>query len=353
MEQFVRWPGYHHLPSNGIEFERYVATLVQDLGFLVYVTSESNDFGADIVASDAAGERRVCIQAKFYGSTLDNSPIQEVVASLAHYHANEAWVVTNSSFTDNAIQLAKDNHVRLIENRILNRLIDAVVSGNTDRLPDFYKGTKQVESKEPTHKSATHRNSYYFDPLIWEAAHFVVESGLGSTSSLQRRLKMGYARAARIMDMLEELGVVGPPDGSKPREVFLDKDGLARLERIELGEEEDSVDDSSSHSDSGKDASSQTDVEREDGSSGLSSAKPAPSLAWVDSITWEAAHLVVTSKQASSSFLRHNLHVGLFEASRILDVLEVLGVVGPSAGFKSRKVLLDGKGLAELERRRD
>ena len=51
------------------------------------------------------------------------------------------------------------------------------------------------------------------DPLIWEAAHIVVESQLGSTSGLQRRLKVGYARAGRIMDMLEEKGVVGPPDG--------------------------------------------------------------------------------------------------------------------------------------------
>ncbi len=71
------------------------------------------------------------------------------------------------------------------------------------------------------------------DPLIWEAAHIVVESRLGSTSGLQRRLKVGYARAGRIMDMLEEKGVVGPPDGSKPREVLLDEEGLAALESVD------------------------------------------------------------------------------------------------------------------------
>lgn len=71
------------------------------------------------------------------------------------------------------------------------------------------------------------------DPLIWEAAHIVVESQLGSTSGLQRRLKVGYARAGRIMDMLEEKGVVGPPDGSKPREVLLDEEGLAALESVD------------------------------------------------------------------------------------------------------------------------
>lgn len=67
------------------------------------------------------------------------------------------------------------------------------------------------------------------DPLVWEAAQIVVETQLGSTSGLQRKLKVGYARAGRIMDMLESKGVVGPPDGSKPREVLLDEDQLEEL----------------------------------------------------------------------------------------------------------------------------
>lgn len=71
------------------------------------------------------------------------------------------------------------------------------------------------------------------DPLVWEAAQIVVDSQLGSTSGLQRRLKVGYARAGRIMDMLEAKGVVGPPEGSKPREVLLDKDGLEELRSVE------------------------------------------------------------------------------------------------------------------------
>jgi S-DNA-T family DNA segregation ATPase FtsK/SpoIIIE len=71
------------------------------------------------------------------------------------------------------------------------------------------------------------------DPLVWEAAQLVVSSQLGSTSGLQRRLKVGYARAGRIMDMLQEKGVVGPPDGSRPREVLLDEAGLEELRAAE------------------------------------------------------------------------------------------------------------------------
>ena len=71
------------------------------------------------------------------------------------------------------------------------------------------------------------------DPLIWEAAEIVVSTGLGSTSNIQRRLKVGYSRAGRIMDMLEEKGVVGPPNGSKPREVLVDAMELETLKAFE------------------------------------------------------------------------------------------------------------------------
>ena len=49
----------------------------------------------------------------------------------------------------------------------------------------------------------------------------VLEAKKASSSLLQRRLRVGYARAARLIDMLEENGVVGPADGAKPREVYL------------------------------------------------------------------------------------------------------------------------------------
>lgn len=72
------------------------------------------------------------------------------------------------------------------------------------------------------------------DPLLWEAADIVVSSGLGSTSNIQRRLSVGYARAGRIMDMLEEKGIVGPANGSKPREVMVDPLELETLKAFEM-----------------------------------------------------------------------------------------------------------------------
>jgi S-DNA-T family DNA segregation ATPase FtsK/SpoIIIE len=58
------------------------------------------------------------------------------------------------------------------------------------------------------------------DELYQESARFVVEIGKASTSALQRRFRIGYGRAARLIDMMEREGIVGPADGSKPREVL-------------------------------------------------------------------------------------------------------------------------------------
>jgi S-DNA-T family DNA segregation ATPase FtsK/SpoIIIE len=64
------------------------------------------------------------------------------------------------------------------------------------------------------------------DPLFREAAEACVNNQGGSTSLLQRRLRIGYGRAARIIDQLHFAGVLGPPDGSKPREVLISPDQL-------------------------------------------------------------------------------------------------------------------------------
>jgi S-DNA-T family DNA segregation ATPase FtsK/SpoIIIE len=68
------------------------------------------------------------------------------------------------------------------------------------------------------------------DPLYEEAVRLVLQMGKASTSTLQRHLRLGYGRAARILDMMQRDGIIGPPDGSKPREVLKRPDWLHEVE---------------------------------------------------------------------------------------------------------------------------
>lgn len=73
------------------------------------------------------------------------------------------------------------------------------------------------------------------DPLLMEAIDTVVETGQASTSFIQRRFKVGYARAGRIIDQMEERGIISGFQGSKPREVLMTKE---RLEELKMGQNE-------------------------------------------------------------------------------------------------------------------
>lgn len=78
--------------------------------------------------------------------------------------------------------------------------------------------------KSASQKEDMAQEEDYEDPLYQEIVEFVIETQKASASLLQRRFKLGYNRAARIIDLLEERGIIGPPNGSKPREVLVKLD---------------------------------------------------------------------------------------------------------------------------------
>src|SRR5207344_454421 len=67
------------------------------------------------------------------------------------------------------------------------------------------------------------------DDLLDQAAHLVVESGTASVSMIQRRLRVGYTRAGRLIDMLERRGIISGYEGSKPRQVLVSEGELGRM----------------------------------------------------------------------------------------------------------------------------
>ena len=70
-----------------------------------------------------------------------------------------------------------------------------------------------------------------FDEMLPQAVEVVLETKACSVSMLQRRVKLGYSRAARIVDQMEELGIVGPYEGAKPRQVIIDREGWMNIQR--------------------------------------------------------------------------------------------------------------------------
>lgn len=77
------------------------------------------------------------------------------------------------------------------------------------------------------------------DEMLPSAIEIVVETGQASTSMLQRRLKLGYARAARLMDAMEEKGIIGPFEGSKPRQVLISKERWIEMKMVAAAKAED------------------------------------------------------------------------------------------------------------------
>jgi S-DNA-T family DNA segregation ATPase FtsK/SpoIIIE len=113
------------------------------------------------------------------------------------------------------------------------RLQGSYISGDeVARLVEFIKSQEEVRyiQEEFTPIDDTQSSAYGesgvdedYDELFDEAVQIVLENDSASTSLLQRRMKIGYGRAARLLDIMEKKGMVGPPRGSKPREITLHK----------------------------------------------------------------------------------------------------------------------------------
>lgn len=121
------------------------------------------------------------------------------------------------------------------------------------------------------------------DALFYEVVSFVIETKGASASLLQRRFKIGYSRAARMMDFLEENEVVGPADGAKPRTVLFDN-----------------------------------------------------IFEFMYSI---AVKFVIAEQKASAALLQKEMGISYEVAAKIIDKLELQGIIGPADGSKPRSVL--------------
>ncbi len=123
-----------------------------------------------------------------------------------------------------------------ISDKEVEKIVDFVKNNGEANYNDEI--LKQIEIANSTDKEIDSQDENDdTDPLLMDAIEVVVETGQASTSFIQRRFKVGYARAGRIIDQMEERGIISGFQGSKPREVLVSKD---RWEELKMSNEENS-----------------------------------------------------------------------------------------------------------------
>lgn len=205
---------------DGHDFERWCANVLCDLGYSnVEVTPGSGDQGVDVLAEKDS--IRYAIQCKCYSSNLGNTPIQEVSAGKSFYRCHVGVVMTNRHFTPKAKELADATGTLLWDRDWITGYLNSKVSVDSS-----------LYTNRTSRENTPVNTSVYFsrDNILPAAVGVVLETGQASVSMLQRRLKLGYTRAAQIMDTMEEMGIVGPFQGSKPREILITKEQWRRMQ---------------------------------------------------------------------------------------------------------------------------
>ena len=113
-----------------------------------------------------------------------------------------------------------------VKDEEISRVLDFIKKGSPaeydeEMIAEMEK--RAAQEKGGGKDSGSDDDSSELDPMLKQAAEVVIDAGQASTSLLQRRCKLGYARAARIMDEMEQLGIIGPYEGAKPRAVLISR----------------------------------------------------------------------------------------------------------------------------------
>nr|WP_254901859.1 restriction endonuclease [Thalassobacillus devorans] len=131
---------------DGLQFEEYLAVLFKNHGYKTEVTKSSGDYGADLILKK--DNTKTVVQAKRYKKNVGIKAVQEIHASKNYYKADEAWVVTNSDFTNPAKDLAKSNQVKLVNREALIDLIIAINSESSTSMAPQEVAMAETAKKE-------------------------------------------------------------------------------------------------------------------------------------------------------------------------------------------------------------
>ncbi|OGH62127.1 MAG: hypothetical protein A2848_01470 [Candidatus Magasanikbacteria bacterium RIFCSPHIGHO2_01_FULL_50_8] len=212
----------------------------EKLPFIVFVIDELADLMMQAGAEVEGGIVRLAQMSRAVGIHLivaTQRPSVDVITGIMKANIPARIAFSVASITDSRTILDSAGAEKLLGRGDMllqtadmskpKRIQGAFVSEDEmKKVVDYWKADSAPEYNPLVVEKQAHSSTVFgdkgeeHDPLFEEAKEVVLESGKASTSLLQRRLKLGYARAARIIDELEAAGIVGPGDGAKPREIL-------------------------------------------------------------------------------------------------------------------------------------
>ncbi len=227
------------------DIQSYNKTAEEKLPYIVFVVDELADLMATAASEVEAGIIRIAQMARAVGIHLivaTQRPSVEVITGLMKANIPARIAFSVASLVDSrtildcsgaekllgrgdmlflTADLSKPKRVQgaFVSEEEMKRVVDNIKNDEPPQYDDAVVSKNNTSTNGGT-VNLFGGSSDDQDSLFEDAKKVVVESGKASASLLQRRLRVGYARAARLLDELEEAGIVGPADGAKPRELF-------------------------------------------------------------------------------------------------------------------------------------
>lgn len=238
---------YNKLSENGGEFDKMpqIVVIIDEFADLMMVASKEVEQSVLRIAQKARAAGMHLIIAT-------QSPRVDVITGLIKSNIPSRVALKVSNFTDSRVILDVGGAEKLLGNGdmlympvgmdkplriqgsyvatsevrdVVNFLKNQITAEYDETvIEEIEKNLPAVKGEKPAGASESDEPESDLDPMFEEAVSAVLENGQASTSYLQRRLKLGYGRAARVMDEMERMGIIGAPDGSKPRKVLITKE---------------------------------------------------------------------------------------------------------------------------------